>query len=280
MVFVDGKPLQQVLARGLIRRGTFFRDTAGKKIAFALADYDSPRQIEVSARQRGLWIHGDHLRIKGLTVRHVANDHEQAALRLWGHHCLLENCRAEWNNLDGIEVVGGHCRAINNVIAGTRVFQGSLTENSTGAGILNSRARVRATARAGAKSGTLIQDVWGSDGCSLTAPRPPHRLHPGMNRVGSVQGHGTWKENKEATHLPQFYLAGLRACGESSTVGLPVHIHDGAGLGGPCQRKGRDSFCLATTSAGPSRPRSRRRLAAGSWIAPSGPAGWSRARTR
>jgi len=110
MVFVDGKPLKQVLARGLLRLDTFFVDEVKGKLIIAVRYGTSLKNVEVAVRQRGIFVRGSHLRLKGLTVMYVANHHREAAFEVRGTDIVLEGCRAEWNNLDGFRLAGRRIR--------------------------------------------------------------------------------------------------------------------------------------------------------------------------
>ncbi len=106
MVFVNGKPLKQVLAKGLLRLNTFYVDEKEGKIYIAVPFGTSLKNVEVAVRQRGIFVHGSHLRIKGLTVMYVANHHKEAAFDVTGRDIVIEECKAEWNNLDGFRIQG------------------------------------------------------------------------------------------------------------------------------------------------------------------------------
>lgn len=108
MVFVDRKPLRQVLARGLLKLGTFFVDEAGQTLFIAVHYGTSLANVEVSVRQRGIFVHGNHLQIRGLTVIYVANHHKESAFEVRGRNIVIENCKALWNNLDGFRFAGRH----------------------------------------------------------------------------------------------------------------------------------------------------------------------------
>jgi len=115
MVFVDGQPLQQVLATGLLRQGTFVVDEPRHLLRMAPAPGQEVKQVEVAVRQEGLKIHGRFLHVRGLSVIHVANTYEAAAMDVAGDDNVVENCRIEWNNLDGLRLGGHRLRATGNV---------------------------------------------------------------------------------------------------------------------------------------------------------------------
>ncbi len=110
MVFVDGKPLKQVLARGLLRLNTFLVDEAKRELVLAVPYGTSLKNVEVAVRQRGIFVRGSHLHLRGLTVKYVANPHDEAAFEVRGRDIVIERCRAEWNNLDGFRLAGRRIR--------------------------------------------------------------------------------------------------------------------------------------------------------------------------
>ncbi len=137
MVFVDGKPLRQVLARGLLRLGTFFVDETKGELTIAVPFGTALKNVEVAVRQRGIFVRGSHLHLKGLTVQYVANPHDEAAFEVRGTDIVLEDCRAEWNNLDGFRLAGRRIQMRNGVANHngrcgiSASFHESLLENNT-----------------------------------------------------------------------------------------------------------------------------------------------------
>ena len=115
MVFVDGRPLKQVLARGLLMMNTFFVDDEKGELYIAVPFGTPLSKVEVAVRQRGIFVRGSHLRLKGLTVMYVANHHKEAAFDVTGGNIVIEDCRAEWNNLDGFRVRGRNIHMIRCV---------------------------------------------------------------------------------------------------------------------------------------------------------------------
>jgi hypothetical protein len=112
MVFVGGRPLKQVLARGLLRMDTFFVDEQRGEIVIAVPYGTSLKNVEVAVRQRGIFVRGSHLRLKGLRVMYVANPHDEAAFDVRGSDIVIEDCFAEWNNLDGFLLAGRRIRML------------------------------------------------------------------------------------------------------------------------------------------------------------------------
>ncbi len=109
MVFVNGKPLKQVLSKKYLKLWTFYVDDSNKKlyISLPLSVFSSKPKIEVSIRQKGIVVRNVRfLIIKGLVVMHIANHHQAAAFSVSGENIIIENCKAEWNNLDGFHIIG------------------------------------------------------------------------------------------------------------------------------------------------------------------------------
>ena len=115
MVFVNGKPLKQVLARGLLRLNTFYVDDKNKKLYIAVPFGTPLKNVEVAVRQRGIFVRGSYFRLERLTVMYVANPHSEAAFDVIGKHITIKNCKAFWNNLDGFRIAGRYIQMINCV---------------------------------------------------------------------------------------------------------------------------------------------------------------------
>ena len=113
MVFVNGKPLKQVLARGLLRLNTFYVDEKNKKLYIAVPFGTPLKNVEVSVRQRGIFVRGNYLYLKGLTVMYVANSYKEGAFDVIGWYITIENCNAFWNNLNGFVIKGRYIKMIN-----------------------------------------------------------------------------------------------------------------------------------------------------------------------
>ncbi len=115
MVFVNGNPLKQVLARGLLRLNTFYVDEKHNRLYIAVPFGTSLKNVEISVRQRGIFIRGSYLRIEGITVMYVANHHKEAAFNVFGKYITIKNCKALWNNLDGFRISGRYIKMIKCV---------------------------------------------------------------------------------------------------------------------------------------------------------------------
>ena len=115
MVFVDGEPLKQVLAKGELARGTFFVDENAGRIYIALRKpSDTTGNVEVATRQLGVSVEGQFVKMRGLTVKYVPNDYKMAAFNAVCNNSEFRDIRAEWNNLDGLRFVGRQIQAVNN----------------------------------------------------------------------------------------------------------------------------------------------------------------------
>lgn len=117
MVFINGKPLREVLGTGLMERGTFAVDETRHLLRIALSEPSATAlsNAEAAVRQQGISVQGNHLILRGLTVTHVANPYFKGAMDVRGDDNVIENCNVSWNNLDGMHLVGKRVRATKNV---------------------------------------------------------------------------------------------------------------------------------------------------------------------
>ncbi|MDQ3815312.1 MAG: right-handed parallel beta-helix repeat-containing protein, partial [Armatimonadota bacterium] len=107
-VFIDNYPLQQVLRREQLSRGTFFVDLDAKRL-YAWASNNaklgsdptwSPR-VEAATRSV-LWeSKGDYVELGGIRFRYAANQAQQAAAQFHGRHDVVVDCVFEHMNSIG-----------------------------------------------------------------------------------------------------------------------------------------------------------------------------------
>jgi len=108
-VFIDDYPLQQVLRRELLGRGTFYVDVENKRLYVHASNNAgnigkdpiwSPR---VEAATRGvLWeSKGDYVHLRGIRFRYAANQAQQAAAQFRGRGSVVEDCVFERTNSIG-----------------------------------------------------------------------------------------------------------------------------------------------------------------------------------
>jgi len=109
-VFVDGYPLQQVLKRDQLARGTFYIDLDGKHLYVWSRDNrdikSNKTTIEASSRDTILIIKGDYVTVKGIRFRYAANRAQQGAVRFSGNHLTVADCVFEYTNSSGAEFAG------------------------------------------------------------------------------------------------------------------------------------------------------------------------------
>jgi len=112
-VIVDGRVLRQVLSVSQIEPGAFCADTEADVLYVMLSDAVDPNRQVVEASVRNVCFgHGwggpsrDHVRLRGLTIRHAANMAQRGAIFVRGNDWLIEDCRVEWTNGNGISFRG------------------------------------------------------------------------------------------------------------------------------------------------------------------------------
>ena len=103
IVFIDGSPLKQVLSQAGLAAGRFWMDDEANRLRIYHLGDPNNSQVEVSVRTEGIMARGrSHLVFRGLRVEHVSSEKFIGAMSL-GSHNLVEDCRVEYNNGDGIE---------------------------------------------------------------------------------------------------------------------------------------------------------------------------------
>lgn len=119
MVFVDGKPMQQVPLYYLLgeKDNTYWVEANGQKVHIRLPGDADPRDhvIEVTNREQCFAPKTpflSYIRVKGLTLAHAATGApvpQRGALSCYrGHHWIIEDCVIDWANGVGIDC-GNEC---------------------------------------------------------------------------------------------------------------------------------------------------------------------------
>ena len=112
MVIQGERILKQLSGVAELYPGSFAVDEQAKLLYVWPFDGADPRQVplEVTARELGLALteNSAWVRLKNLTVRHVANMAQTAAFSIDGSHHLVEDCQAVWCNATGMAVEGTH----------------------------------------------------------------------------------------------------------------------------------------------------------------------------
>ncbi len=119
MVFVDGKPMQQVPLYNQLSQSdnTYWVEANGQKVHIRLPGDADPRDhvIEVTNREQCFAPKVpflSYIRVKGLTLAHAATGApvpQRGALSCYrGHHWIIEDCTIDWSNATGIDC-GNEC---------------------------------------------------------------------------------------------------------------------------------------------------------------------------
>ena len=119
MVFVDGKPLQQVPLYNhmAMTPGSYWVEANGQKVHFRLPDDGDPADhlIELTSREQCFAPEESfisYIKVKGLTFAHAATGApvpQRGAISAHrGHHWIIEDCTIDWSNCVGIDI-GSEC---------------------------------------------------------------------------------------------------------------------------------------------------------------------------
>ena len=121
MIFVDGKPLRQVLTDDGLRPGTFSVSEADRRVLIRLPEGADARRsrIEVATRPAALdlgslWRDSrgadgwpEDFVLRGLVFRHYTQPtYGEAAVPAYGRRFLIEDCDIGWNNAAGLALRG------------------------------------------------------------------------------------------------------------------------------------------------------------------------------
>ena len=112
-VFINGYPLQQVLSKEQLSRGTFWVDLENKRL-WAWSSNNTklgndpkwnPR-VDASARGVVWQVEGDYVQTRGLRFRYAANRAQEAAAQFRGRNATIEDCIFERTNSIGAGFYG------------------------------------------------------------------------------------------------------------------------------------------------------------------------------
>ncbi len=113
-VFIDGRPLEQVLLRTSVAPGTFFHDTARDRLYVG----DDPRNVRVEASSIGWALYfnrADGSSLNNVTVRRFATPSQQlAAIRIHSDDVTVSDVTSELNAAAGISAIGDHIVITNS----------------------------------------------------------------------------------------------------------------------------------------------------------------------
>ena len=119
MVFVDGKPMNQVPLYYLLgeNENAYWVEANGQKVHIRLAGDDDPKNhiVELSNREQCFAPKVpflSYIKVKGLTLAHAATGApvpQRGSLSCYrGHHWIIEDCTIDWSNATGIDC-GNEC---------------------------------------------------------------------------------------------------------------------------------------------------------------------------
>ena len=106
MVFLDGRPLRQVLERSLVEPGTFFHDTEADRIW--IGDDPRGRLVEAARLKWGVLLDDAHgSTLERLTVRRFATEASQmGAIRAYADDVVIDRVVVEQNARMGLSAIG------------------------------------------------------------------------------------------------------------------------------------------------------------------------------
>ena len=120
-VFINGYPLQQVLERDKLSRGTFFADIDAQRLYLQPpGNQDITKDkalVEASTREQILRVKGNHVVIKGIRFRYAANRAQQGVVQFAGDRITVEDCIFEYTNASGTVFTG------KNIVVRNCTFQ-------------------------------------------------------------------------------------------------------------------------------------------------------------
>jgi len=142
MVFVDGRPMQQVPLYYLLaeNENAYWVEANGQKVHIRLAGDADPADhvIELSNREQCFAPKEpflSYIKVKGLTLAHAATGApvpQRGALSCYrGHHWIIEDCTIDWSNGTGIDV-GNECwhhTRIEGQIIGNSIIRRNTIKN-------------------------------------------------------------------------------------------------------------------------------------------------------
>lgn len=102
LIFVDGKPLVQVMSPVQLEDGRFWMDDGARRLRIQIQGDPNQLRVEIAVRRKGVQATGSYHVFRALTVEHVTSDIWIAAMHL-GTHQRIEDCTIEHNNGDGIK---------------------------------------------------------------------------------------------------------------------------------------------------------------------------------
>jgi len=223
-VFVQGHPLQQVLAREQVGRGTFFVDLDAQRLLLGPRDgadlVGHPVRVEASVRGRVWQVRGDHVVRRGLRFRSAANHAQHGGGDFEGDFTVVEDCVFERMNAVGAAFRG------EQITVRRCVFQdnGQLGFSASGAhGLRVTECLVRNNNVKGWNRG------WEAGGNKLCLSRGVVLEH---SRFVENRGAGIWADiGNEAMEVRNCLIADNEDAGIFYEISYGLHAHDNVIVG-------------------------------------------------
>jgi hypothetical protein len=121
MLYVNGKPLTQVMSTSQLKPGTFFASEAGNTVyAYPDSSVDlNNATVETGARPLTLNISGrSNIAIRGLVFRHAASCMNTVGVIVYGSdNILFDSVQALWNNWGGLGFYSTNNLTVQNSVA-------------------------------------------------------------------------------------------------------------------------------------------------------------------
>ena len=223
-VFVNGYPLQQVLSRGKLARGTFFADLEGKRLYVhashnARLDGDSER-VEASVRGTVWDVKGDYIHTRGITFRYGATQAQQGLVRLGGRGAVVEDCVFEGSNSEGADFRGP------DQVARRCVFQDNGQDGFTAGGAHRLLMTDCVTRNNNTKN---FNRDWGGGGNKIVLSRG---VVIEKSQFLANRGNGIWFDigNEECT-VRHCLIADNEGAGIFYEISYGLHAHDNVLVG-------------------------------------------------
>ncbi len=223
-VFVNGYPLQQVLSRDKLARGTFFADLEGKRLYVhashnARLDGDSER-VEASVRGTVWDVKGDYIHTRGITFRYGATQAQQGLVHLEGRSAVVEDCVFGGSNSEGADFRGP------DQVARRCVFQDNGQDGFTAGGAHRLLMTECVTRNNNTKN---FNRDWGGGGNKIVLSRG---VVIEKSQFLANRGNGIWFDigNEECT-VRHCLIADNEGAGIFYEISYGLHAHDNVLVG-------------------------------------------------
>ena len=223
-VFINGYPLQQVLLRDQLGRGTYFADLTAKRLyvqASNNAKLDAgTERVEASVRGTIWDVRGDCIQTRGLIFRYGATQAQQALVRLGGRGDTVEDCTFEGSNSDGADF------RQEDQVARRCTFQDNGQDGFCGGGAHNLLVSECITRNNNTKN---FDRGWGAGGCKIVLSRG---VVIENSQFLKNRGNGIWFDiGNENTTIRNSLIADNEDAGIFYEISYGLHAHDNVILG-------------------------------------------------